>query len=179
MIRDIIEIGRRLSDAKARVGHGNFLPWIEREFGWAERTARRFMEVHEAALKSAKLADLEISVSGLYLLAAPSTPDEARAAVIERAEAGEQLSVADVQKIVDDALTKQAEKNVEEAASAPAGPLSGVDAGRCRSRLDLIQRMAAAAAKPEQEKKRDGARRVRRCPTCCDDDKIGFAVVLA
>jgi len=32
-IRDIIEIGRRLTDAKAIAGHGNWLPWLEKEFG--------------------------------------------------------------------------------------------------------------------------------------------------
>jgi hypothetical protein len=44
------------------------------------------LEVHSAFGKSDKLSDLELSVSGLYLLAAPSTPEEARDAVIERAK---------------------------------------------------------------------------------------------
>ncbi|WP_425497642.1 DUF3102 domain-containing protein [Hoeflea ulvae] len=30
---------------KEQIGHGNFLPWIEKEFDMSERTARRFMEV--------------------------------------------------------------------------------------------------------------------------------------
>jgi hypothetical protein len=42
------------------------------------------MQVHEM-VKSQKFGDLDIPVSGLYLLAAPSTPEEARADVIERA----------------------------------------------------------------------------------------------
>jgi hypothetical protein len=82
-IRDIIEIGRRLTDAKAIAGHGNWLPWLEREFGWSERTGRRFMEVHAITLKSANLADLTVDASSLYLLAAPSTSDEVREAVVE------------------------------------------------------------------------------------------------
>ena len=44
------------------------------------------MQVHELALKSVTVTDLELPVRGLYLLAAPSTPEEARAEVIERAE---------------------------------------------------------------------------------------------
>ena len=48
-------------------------------------TATRFIGVYEMS-KSNKLLDLNVPVSGLYALAAPSTPDEARAAVIERAE---------------------------------------------------------------------------------------------
>jgi hypothetical protein len=38
--------------------------------------------------KSVKLTDLNIPVSGLYLLAAPSTPAEVIEAVAERSEAG-------------------------------------------------------------------------------------------
>lgn len=36
------------------------------------------MQAHELSLKSANFADLNIGMSGLYLLAAPSTPDETR-----------------------------------------------------------------------------------------------------
>jgi hypothetical protein len=32
-----LHIGKRLTDAKVRCGHGNWLPWLEREFGWKER----------------------------------------------------------------------------------------------------------------------------------------------
>jgi hypothetical protein len=48
VIGDIIELGRRLTDAKRVAGHGNWLPWLERELGWSERTAQNFMRVYEA-----------------------------------------------------------------------------------------------------------------------------------
>jgi Protein of unknown function (DUF3102) len=76
VVGDIIEIGQRLTDAKARCGHGNWLPWLEREFGWSEDTTLRFMQVAELS-KNRTVRDLEIPVSGLYLLAAPSTPEAA------------------------------------------------------------------------------------------------------
>jgi hypothetical protein len=107
VIADIIEIGRRLAEAKRIAGHGNWLPWLEREFGWTDRTALNFMRVHELAMKSETVSDLDIPVRGLYLLAAPSTPDEARAEVIARAEGGEALSVADVARTVDEVRNKQ------------------------------------------------------------------------
>lgn len=94
-IHDIIEIGRRLSEAKKIAGHGNWLPWLEKEFGWTEQTALNFMRVHELA-KSKNFLDLNLPVSALYLLAAPGTPTEAIDAVIERAEAGEKVSHRDV-----------------------------------------------------------------------------------
>ena len=87
VVHDVIEIGRRLTDAKARCGHGNWLPWLEREFGWSESTALRYMQAHQFATdKSVTVTDL--SLKSLYLLAAPSTPKAARDEVIERSEAG-------------------------------------------------------------------------------------------
>jgi hypothetical protein len=75
-IADIIRIGEHLIDAKAIVGHGGWLAWLEREFGWAERTARNYMSAAELAAKSAMVADLDIDAGALYLLAARSTPLE-------------------------------------------------------------------------------------------------------
>jgi len=99
-IDNIVEIGRRLTEAKKIVGHGGWLPWLDREFGWEETTALRFMRVHKLTLsKSGNLPDLP--VSGLYLLAAPSTPESAKAEIIERAEAGEALLVAEVKRVVE------------------------------------------------------------------------------
>src|SRR5260370_13768613 len=43
--QDIVEIGCELIAVKDRVGHGNFLPWIEREFRMSEDTAAPFMNV--------------------------------------------------------------------------------------------------------------------------------------
>jgi hypothetical protein len=102
VIADVIEIGRRLTEAKKLAGHGNWLPWLEREFGWKEQAARNFMQVHEMVGKNPNFGDLSLPVSGLYLLAQPSTPEEARAEVIARAEGGEALSVADVARTVDE-----------------------------------------------------------------------------
>jgi hypothetical protein len=114
VIGDIIEIGQRLTDAKQIAGHGNWLPWLEREFGWTEMTATRFINVYEMS-KSNNLLDLDVPVSGLYMLAAPGTPDEARTEMIERAETGEKVSVADVKRSIDTA--KGREQPAREAAT--------------------------------------------------------------
>jgi hypothetical protein len=98
--RDVIEIGRRLVDAKRRLGHGRFLCWIAREFGWTERTAERFMSVHALAGKFDNLSDLEVPISALYLLAAPSTPNKALEEVAMRVGNGNGLSIAEVKEII-------------------------------------------------------------------------------
>jgi hypothetical protein len=64
------------------------LPWLEREFEWTDRHALNFMRVYELTGKSENFSDLSLPVSGLYLLAAPSTPDEVQQEVIAHAVAG-------------------------------------------------------------------------------------------
>jgi hypothetical protein len=110
VIADIIEIGWRLSECKKMLGHGNWLPWLEREFGWSDRTALNFMRVYDLSGKSETVADLSLPVSGLYLLAAPSAPEETRNAILSRAEAGEVLSVADIRQAIDQARGKSSEQ---------------------------------------------------------------------
>src|SRR5258706_662123 len=46
VIGDVIEIGRRLSESKKLCGHGNWLPWLERELGWKEQNARDLMALY-------------------------------------------------------------------------------------------------------------------------------------
>jgi hypothetical protein len=125
VITDVIEIGRRLTKAKELVGHGNWLPWLDREFGWKATesgtctTAQRFMQVYELG-KSTNLVDLEIPVSGLYLLAAPSTPSEARDEIIDRAEGVEKVSFAEAKAVVTRA--KAAIKSRKPARQTPGMP---------------------------------------------------------
>lgn len=81
--QDIIDIGNKLIDVKARLGHGNFGGWLDAEFGWTDRTARQFMAVAEK-FKTEKFSDLNIGASALYLLASPSTPESVRVDAIEQ-----------------------------------------------------------------------------------------------
>lgn len=106
---DIVEIGRDLIAVKKAVGHGNFLKWIDAEFGMAEQSARNFMNVADR-FKSTTVGDLPPTV--LYALAAPSTPDEVRDEVARRTKAGEKVTTADVKRLKVD---------LEEIAASPDG----------------------------------------------------------
>jgi hypothetical protein len=99
MVADAIEIGQRLIDAKRLCGHGNWLPWLDREFGWSDDTAINYMRVAELA-KSRNIRDLNVPVSGLYLLARPSTPQSVRDDVLQRAADGEAISFEDIKREV-------------------------------------------------------------------------------
>ena len=88
----IIAAGAELEAVKALLPHGLFLDRLSVEFGWTVRTAQRMMEVaREFGGKSDNLSHLGTSV--IYLIAADSTPEPARQAVIE-AGANGKVSVA-------------------------------------------------------------------------------------
>jgi len=88
---DIIDIGQKLIEVKARLGHGEFTPWLNTEFDWSWDTAKRFMRVAEV-FQNQQIADYQIAPSALYLLAAPSTPEDVRTDIIARAEQGETIT---------------------------------------------------------------------------------------
>jgi hypothetical protein len=133
-IENIIEIGRRLTEAKALAGHGRWLPWLEREFGWKDDTALNFMRCHDLA-KNRNFRDLSLPVSGLYLLAAPSTPDEAREVVIERAKAGGPVTVADIKQVIN--TSKGRKQSTRKRTKAPKPAAAQVPAVSTKPRDDI------------------------------------------
>jgi hypothetical protein len=74
-IQHAIRCGELLLEMKQRVGHGNWLAWVEEHFEASERTARNYMEI----AKSAAVADLHSETtmrSALRALASRSQPNE-------------------------------------------------------------------------------------------------------
>jgi hypothetical protein len=102
---DIFVIGRELRVVKEQLPHGEYSRWLDIEFGLSLRMAQRFMGVYERlGTKSDNLSLL--APSTLYLLAAPSTPDEAIQTVEARLATGEHLGVEYVQRVIADAKRK-------------------------------------------------------------------------
>lgn len=101
MTASVMAIGAALMRAKKLLAHGQFEDWCRVEFGMSERTAQNMMNVTRTFDgKSEKISLL--SDSTLYLLAAPSTPEAVREAVIEQAErTGVSPSVAEVKKEIE------------------------------------------------------------------------------
>ena len=98
---DIFIIGGELRGVKEMLPHGRYTEWLGVEFGLSERMAQHFVNVRERlGPKSEKFSVLPPST--LYLLAAPSTPDEAIEIVEGRIDAGDRLSVAHVQRTIDE-----------------------------------------------------------------------------
>jgi hypothetical protein len=126
--QDIFEIGTKLREIKAKLGHGNFLTWLEAEFSWTERTARRFMSVAEQfANKSDLVSDLDFAPTALYTLASPSLPEEARVEAIEIAKTGEFISAKKAEQIKQKyyskvVKSKKQSKIADDVASVPPTP---------------------------------------------------------
>ncbi len=94
---DIIEIGHDLLLVKDRLEHGQFGEWLQQEFEFSHSSALKFMRVAERFGKIAQSANLKPAI--LYALSAPSTSDEVREAALKLAEAGETVTLADVQAL--------------------------------------------------------------------------------
>src|ERR1700693_2787128 len=70
------------------------------------------MQAHQFTTdKSVTVTDL--SLKSLYLLAAPSTPEAARDEVIERSEAGEHLTPAQIKETIDKAVNAEIEAKLQ------------------------------------------------------------------
>jgi hypothetical protein len=130
-----------------------WLPWLDRKFKWTEMTATRFINVYEMS-KSNNLLDLELPISGLYLLAAPSTSKEARDEIIDRAQAGETIPVAEIKQTIEHSRTRKPKlhrgqvlrgkrsRSPRDDLTKPGddiGPASAGEAKRLRVRVEELQ----------------------------------------
>ena len=135
MLNNIIEIGRRMCEAKELLEHGAFMPWIEEATGYSQSTANNFMRLYEEyGDKQGNLFGAELSNSqtfgnltyskALALLALPSgeretfveahdvdamTTRELQAAIRERDEAKARAEKAE--QGFDEALRREKEAN--------------------------------------------------------------------
>jgi hypothetical protein len=109
----VYEIGADLLRAKELLGHGNFLPWLQAEFRWSDRTANNYMSIGRFFQgKSANFADLDVGTA--TALASRSTPAEIRKELLGRADAGEIITRDEVNERL--AAAREALKSAKAAA---------------------------------------------------------------
>lgn len=105
--RAILDIGAKLIEVKASLGHGHFLSWLDAECGWSERAAQNYMQAAKSlGTKSATVADLPVTT--VYELA--KAPEPVRERVLERMETG-RLPVEKVRILLSE--EKDAERRAE------------------------------------------------------------------
>ena len=101
-----VEIGRRLTEAKELVAHGEWLEWLKRETEFSQPTASRFMRIYAeygadqgnlfgAETKYSTLNNLSVS-NALKLLAVPEEERESFAAEVD----AEHLSTRELEQAI-------------------------------------------------------------------------------
>ncbi|HEV3321205.1 MAG TPA: DUF3102 domain-containing protein [Solirubrobacteraceae bacterium] len=140
-IRHAVRCGELLLEMKQRVGHGNWLTWVEEHFEASERTARNYMEI----AKSAAVADLSDSTTMRSALRALASQSESKAPKLEPKD--EQASRA----LTNDHIPIEAEEGSSDAQVVEA-PRAGLGKAHQRtwasvpSRLTTIRRAFDEAA---------------------------------
>ena len=99
-----LEIGRRLNEAKGLLGHGEWLPWLETQVQFSERTAQKFMALAREYEGNPQLAADLGSEKAFALLALPAEEREkiaAEGATVEgKTKAAADLTTREVKQIV-------------------------------------------------------------------------------
>lgn len=80
-VSDAIELGGILCEVKEKIGHGGFLPWLEKHCGINERSCRRYMEIYHYKNKTDRVSDLHEAYAQIETLKAQEKREE-----IERKE---------------------------------------------------------------------------------------------
>lgn len=147
------EVGRRLIDTKRLLPHGEFIPWVEKEFGWTARNAQDYMAA--ARLQADMQARGEMrepfafGISVLRLIARSTTPEAAREEIIERDGAGEKITETLAAEIIE--RHREEDPADDEPAEDEPAPPSGTTGPRPSSgkapappRDDRLKRLHAA-----------------------------------
>ena len=112
-VENVIRTGNILIEVKNRLPHGQWNLWCETEFGWTPRTALRMTQVAEK-FGTESLADLDIAATALYILSAPSTPQEARDEALFLARKGLPITSAAATELREQHLNKTEDKKPKE-----------------------------------------------------------------
>lgn len=115
-VQNIIEIGKRLIEAKGRLQHGEWTAWLEHQVEFSERTARNFMKIASEYSNRQPVADLPYT----KLLALLQVPCEEREAFMAESHVvnGEdktvqQMSKRELEKVIKE--RDQEKKRADEA----------------------------------------------------------------
>ena len=122
----IIEIGKRLHEAKLTLPHGAWGAWLQNEVEFSERTAQNFMRIAKEYRNPQLIADMGNSATKALLLL--SLPADEREEFV-----GEAHEIDGEEKTVADMTTKEMERLLKELEAERA------EKEKLQSQLDLFQ----------------------------------------
>jgi hypothetical protein len=137
----IIQIGKALIEAKRHLSHGGFGHWVRSEVGIPARTVQVYMQVAQWA-KGKNAAVTQLPPSILYILSAPSTPEEFAVNLLERHDAGEHIDARAARAQLRALRLSKAgseRPKLETAAAGPPAVLIGGDSGNAKAEILLVR----------------------------------------
>ena len=166
-----IEIGRRLTEAKAMVKRGTWGTWLKERVDYSQRTANNFMKIYQEygrnglAEKSQALANLSYTQA----LALIDLPEDERARFAEERKAGE-MALRKLQEEVRQekekvtAVKELANRNAAEAKAKFADELKQKDTqmakltaekAKVAAQIEVLEKRAAEAEKSNQKRQKE------------------------
>ena len=140
----ILDIGRRLLEAKWMLPHGEWLPWLNERVEFSERTAQKFMRLAQKWSNPSALADLG-ATKALMLLALPEE---------EREEFVEDHNVIDMSaRQLEQAIKERDE--ARKAAEVAKADAATAEQARAKMEADMAVVNASLAAAREEKQKAD------------------------
>ena len=109
----IIDTGSDLLSIKDKLGHGQFLEWLNHYFNMSERTAQNYMSTAKRFGTTPQILDM-VPHGLVYQLAAASTPDYVRQAVIGDVVAGTTPDLDQLRMRIADGREAERQKQQEE-----------------------------------------------------------------
>lgn len=98
---DTVRIGQMLEEAKAKLKHGSFRVWVQKELRFSHDTERRYRQVASAFGSFEKTQFASFDRSALYVLAQSDVPQSARELAVQLANDGTKITHALAKEIVD------------------------------------------------------------------------------
>lgn len=95
----VLEAGNLLMEAKQRLKHGEYLPWVEQACGLKPQYAQKLIKAAEwVNTAHARHLDQIADATTLFLLSADATPEDVRQWALERCAAGDPPTRKEVQE---------------------------------------------------------------------------------
>jgi hypothetical protein len=115
----VLEAGNLLIEAKQRLAHGEYLPWVQQACGLKPSYAAKLIKAAEwANVEHVPHLDSITDTATLFLLSADATPDDVRQWAMERCAAGKPPSRREVQERKRQARGQQGRNLIQQALSA-------------------------------------------------------------
>jgi len=121
-IENMVVIGRELQAVQEKLPHGQFLPWIEQEFGWQKSVAYNLLNL---ATKFPTVGNLPVGIGLTALYQLTAAPDSALLEAQTRQQTGEKITKATATEIA--ARHRQAQQRGEPP-PPPSHVLTGAEA---------------------------------------------------